>query len=178
MVWSAYHCVMAFLVVYFVSQCILIEPSLHQLDFFLEIFLWRLVTALLSLLYIHCSSIVYIVITAHAPVVIIIPVTAWADTCSTKMASSMVAHCLVIIGRCSTQTTVLLQTKYYPWEIIILMIDSCFICVTSCVTALGWLKKERRKKKTNNSEFRPFQVGHLRIISENSKCYCILEQLI
>ena len=33
-------CAWDFLFLYFVSQCI--EPSLHGLDFFLEIFLWRL----------------------------------------------------------------------------------------------------------------------------------------
>ena len=40
---------------------------------------------------------------------------------------------------------------------------SCFECNIYHITALGWLKKER--KKTNNSDFRLFQVCHFKIVT-------------
>ena len=46
-----------------------------------------------------------------------------------------------------------------------------FECNTCRVMALGWLKKERMKKM-NNSDFRPFQVSHLRTSFRYYHCYC------
>ena len=43
MVWSAYPCVHGTFCLCTLSASAFIEPSLHQLDFFLEIFSWRLV---------------------------------------------------------------------------------------------------------------------------------------
>ena len=56
------------------------------------------------------------------------------------------------------------------------MIDGCFNCVTSHIKVLRLAdeeeeerKKERKKrKKMNNSEFGPFQVGHLRVVSSTT----------
>ena len=44
------------------------------------------------------------------------------------------------------------------------------------VTALDWLKKER--KKMNDSEFRPFQVCHFKIVTTRCHCYCRLGQAL
>ena len=46
MLWSTYHCVHGTSCFCTLSTSASIEPSLHQLDFFLEIFLWRLVSVL------------------------------------------------------------------------------------------------------------------------------------
>ena len=67
----------------------------------------------------------------------------WAATCSIKMVSIAMAHCLEIVGRPSMQTIVSLQTKYKrtffrkfshsQWP---------FNCVTSRIKVLGWLEKK------------------------------------
>ena len=58
--------------------------------------------------------------------------------------------------------------KDHPHTENFLTIGSCFKHYTYRVTALGWLKKERRKKerkKMNNSDFQPFQVCHFKIVT-------------
>ena len=42
-------------------------------------------------------------------------------------------------------------------------IGGCFECYTYCNTALGWLKK-KKEKNVNNSDFRPFQVCHFKVV--------------
>ena len=47
-------------------------------------------------------------------------------------------------------------------------IDGCFKRYMYRVTALGWLKKKERtkeRKKMSNSDFRPFQVCHFKIVT-------------
>ena len=81
--------------------------------------------------------------------------------------------CLEIIGSHSTQTVVLLETKYKrPIHGKFSHSNGYFNCVTSSNKVLGWLEK---KKKISNFEnrLRPFQVGHLRVASGHSQCYCI-----
>ena len=50
--------------------------------------------------------------------------------------------------------------------------SGCFECNTYPVMVISWLKKERKKKKRNNSDFWPFQVGF------HSFCYCRLGEPI
>ena len=47
---------------------------------------------------------------------------------------------------------------------------------TYCVTALGWLKKER--KGMNDSNFRPFQVCHFKTVTTLCYYYCRLGQVL
>ena len=47
----------------------------------------------------------------------------------------------------------------------LMTIGGCFECYMYRVTVLGWLEKEKRKKKINNSDFRPFQVCHFKIVT-------------
>ena len=59
------------------------------------------------------------------------------------------------------------------------MVDhGCFNCVISHVKVLYRLAGEERrnKERKNNSVFRLFQVGHLRIVSGHCLCYCRLGQ--
>ena len=61
MLWSAYHCVhgtSCFVLCQPVRSCI--EPSLHGLDFFLEIFLWRLYNYIAACLQMGVAKWVYI----------------------------------------------------------------------------------------------------------------------
>ena len=60
-------------------------------------------------------------------------------------------------------------------------IGGCFKCNTYRVTALGWLKKKERKKerkKISNSNFRPFQVCHFKIVTTHCYYYCRLGQAL
>ena len=59
-----------------------------------------------------------------------------------------------------------------------MVIGGCFKCYTHHVTVLGWLKKEERKKKMNNSDFRPFQVWHFKIVPTCCYYYCRLGQAL
>ena len=51
-------------------------------------------------------------------------------------------------------------------------IGGCFDCYTHRVAVLGWLKKEEEKKKRKNSDFRPFQDYHFKIVTTR----CLLKQ--
>ena len=65
--------------------------------------------------------------------------------------------------------TVMLKTKHKKTQNS-LATGGCFECNTYRITALGWLKKER--KKMNNSEFRLFQVCHFKIVTTHCYYYC------
>ena len=87
---GVYHCVYGHLFLYFVSQCIhaLNHPYMGY-DFFLQIFYGDLFLFIFDCytVYIQCMCCIIV----------------WVDTCSTKkMATSIVAHCLEIVGRHST----------------------------------------------------------------------------
>ena len=56
-----------------------------------------------------------------------------------------------------------------------------FVAIGGCFEhvlcyALGWLKKER--EKMNNSDFRPFQVYHFKIVTTHCYYYCRLGQAL
>ena len=50
-----------------------------------------------------------------------------------------------------------------------LTISGYFECYMYRVMALGWLKKEKKEKKKNNSDIRPFQVCNFKIVTTH--CY-------
>ena len=50
-------------------------------------------------------------------------------------------------------------------------IRGCFVLGTARVKALGWLKKERKKKKRKH-DFHHFQVRYFNKVFEQSWCHC------
>ena len=105
------------------------HPYIGQIS--LEIFLWRLVSVLFD-----CSG--YIVVALQynynqsRPCTVVMIIASLHRRVHVQV-SSIVAHCLEIVGRCSTQTIVSLQTKH---KRTILVIDGCFNYVTSRVEVL------------------------------------------
>ena len=60
----------------------------------------------------------------------------------------MVENCVEIVGRCSTHTVSLLQTKHKktnPWEISSRLMATYY--VTCCVKALGRLMKKKERNE-------------------------------
>ena len=116
-----------------VHSCI--EPSLHGVDFFLEIFLWRFVSVLLIFNNLLCGTahvIAVDVLSAHACV------DKWCPTTSTLCPLSL-PHKKVVAQLCSKQSSKGTSSENF------VTIGGCFERYTYRVTAPGCLKKERRR---------------------------------
>ena len=137
-----------------VHSCI--EPSLHMLDFFLEIFyeglfLFFFDKNLLTIRYVVPPTIAVDASFSH------VRTDEWLPTASTLCTLSL-PHKKSANGKsqlCSKQSSNELSTEIF------MAIGGCFELFMYLVTVLGWLKKER-EKKMNDSDFRLFQVCHFK----------------
>ena len=140
-----------------------IEPSITWARFLLQIFLWRLVSV-----FFHSNLLTIVTCTAHIIVVnapsVYVCINNWWPTAS--MLCPLSLHHKKITGTLKTKLKrpILREFPGYWW---------LFERNTYCVMVLGCLKK-----KMNNSDFRPFQVCHFKIVTTHCYYYCRLMQAL
>ena len=137
------------------SASAIIEPSLHQLDFFLEMFLWRLVSVLFFLIKSYNKYFV-----KHASHTLAV------DASSLHVASSLLAWCVILTDKWlpSTSTLCLLslptkkhkcaqsKAQMYPAPKNFLTIDGCFECYMSHFDAIVVEGRRRRRRRRRENE--------------------------
>ena len=149
-----------------VHSCI--EPSLHGLDFFLEIFLWRLV----SVLFDTCNNLIFV--THCRP-----RNCGWsARDVHWRMASTTSTHCPLSLLRKKAQAVSPSYAQNKALKNIPREFHGYWWLLehyTYRVTALG-LAEERKKEQF--WLFRPFQVCLFKIVTTHCYYYCKLGQAL
>ena len=147
------------------------ESSLHQLDFFLEIFLWTLVSDMrlsvsLSLHNLLLICFCYLVSSCNAAHTLVV------DVSSQHMYRRMASNSQALPPQSSPQKALIHGKSYirsktklkwtFPKEF-----SDCQWLFRTPTHITSWClaerKRRRRRKKMNNSEFQPLQVCHTKI---------------
>ena len=152
MLWSAHHCMCMACLVFVLCQPVhsCIESFLHGLDFFLEIFLWRLVPVFI--IFLRGTAHVIAVDASSMHVSALIDTSEWRPTCSQytlcplsppRKKKSLEWGCMQLCSKRSSKGPSSKIIYGYWW---------LFKCNTYRVTVLGCFKQ----KIKNNSDFWPF----------------------